>query len=173
MSIDWPMRRYFLLSFPILLIVWLIENCVTQKGLDAEEIYRALAVTAAHLHLMIRNENEDNVAIPPRRRCYPIDDPLEQKNVRMWVKLIIWDLLKPVNYWCLSVKCIWLIRLTGKVETLMCLMFPLRASGDEKMNPADELFQVIQNVLQTYVHHDDHDCSARWISSPRIHSIND
>ena len=43
----------------------------------------------------------------------------------------------------------------------MCLMFPLRASGDEKMNPADELFQVIQNVLQTYVHHDDHDCSAR------------
>ena len=53
-------------------------NCVfiILKGeLNVEEIYRSLALTFAHLHLMIRHVDG--------AKCFPIDDPLQQKNVRM------------------------------------------------------------------------------------------
>jgi len=50
--------------------------------LDVKEIYRALALTAAHFHLMIRNKS-DPAAIPPPRFYCPMDHPLNQDNVRV------------------------------------------------------------------------------------------
>ena len=53
--------------------------------------------------------------------------------------------------------------MTGKVETLMCLIFPIRiedAVVGEETGP-EELFQAIQSVLQTNVQSNYSDCSAR------------
>ena len=55
---------------------------------DVKEIYRALALTAAHLHLMTRhhfsvfNEEEEDSA-PRFRPCRSMENPLYQQNVRV------------------------------------------------------------------------------------------
>ena len=55
--------------------------------------------------------------------------------------------------------------MTGKVETLMCLVFPMAvddgSSGDDEETGPEDLFQVIHTVLQTNVQHNYSDCSAR------------
>ena len=50
----------------------------------------------------------------------------------------------------------------------MCFMFPLRVGGNDRkidtktmMNPVDQLFQVIHNVLLTNINYDFDNCSAR------------
>ena len=72
---------------------------------DVKEIYRALALTAAHLHLVIR-DHVDGVAtatasasaendpssysfqLPlPRQFCPSIDEPFHQKNLRVCVSI--------------------------------------------------------------------------------------
>ena len=68
-----------------------------------KEIYRALALTAAHLHLMIRdhldvvdaatvaadhqsiNSASSSLLPPPLLRpfCLPMDEPFQQQNIRV------------------------------------------------------------------------------------------
>ena len=60
---------------------WL--NDLMQGELEVKEIYRALMIIAAHLHLMIRDHHDESEAMRLRRHCHPMDLPLFQKNVRM------------------------------------------------------------------------------------------
>ena len=54
-----------------------------QGELEVKEIYRALMIITAHLHLMIRDHHDESEAMRLRRHCHPMDLPLFQKNVRM------------------------------------------------------------------------------------------
>ena len=47
-----------------------------QGKIDLKEIYRALAITAAHLHLMIRDISDSS-------RCFPIEKRSHRQNIRM------------------------------------------------------------------------------------------
>ena len=151
-----------------------------------KEIYRALALTAAHLHLMLRDHLDvvaatddatysSSFQLPlPRPFCPPMDEPFHQQNLRVYVS-VIQTLNNSID--CTLIK-IWRFigvaphfSLTGKVETLMCLIFPMRGTGadgdDDDKERNDQLFDVIKSVLmQTFLHRklggSMIGCSARW-----------
>lgn len=61
-------------------------TCFILKGeFDVNEIYRALALTTAHLHLMISNDSFADLMLPTRRQCKTmmVENPLQQQIVRM------------------------------------------------------------------------------------------
>ena len=116
------------------------------------DVYRGLANTAAHLHLMIRD------AFDAGRYC-PNENRAQHSNIRQWVfsKLIYWSemLMYMFNI---------VIRLAGKVEMLMCLAWP------SAVNEGLDLFNIVKDVLETNVHRY-YDCSARYTLLKSIHSI--
>ena len=61
-------------------------------------------------------------------------------------------------------------RLTGKVETLMCLMLLLWRGGGDGDTGFDQLFNVIHQVLQMTIPHKYSDCSARSFHNSNHHS---
>ena len=116
------------------------------------DVYRGLANTAAHLHLMIRD------AFDAGRYC-PNENRAQHSNIRQWVfsKLIYWSemLMYMFNI---------VIRLAGKVEMLMCLAWP------SAVNEGLDLFNIVKDVLETNVHRY-YDCSARYTLLKSIHSV--
>ena len=103
-----------------------------------------------------------------------MDEPFHKQNLRVYVS-VIQTLNNSID--CTLIK-IWRFigvaphfSLTGKVETLMCLIFPMRGTGadgdDDDKERNDQLFDVIKSVLmQTFLHRklggSMSDCSARW-----------
>jgi hypothetical protein len=63
--------------------------CIISKGdLDENEIYRALALTAAHLHLMTRHHfavyyEDQQDSVPRFRPCRSMENHFFQKNIRV------------------------------------------------------------------------------------------